>query len=352
MGQNEMKAGQHENSSPDDGIETVALFYDGFEAKARDHRLGRTYSLAYGSARYAYRTLRKRQPFTGYYTAFLNLRRSLGAIGIETRVNDFAFARRHPDRPIGISGYPSVFDRVQLPNPAVFGPGFVPPPDQIQHTIDRNNLCVVTLPSEWPCQIWRTHLGERVQPFFVGIDLKEWPDRSTEPKNVDVIVYDKIRWNYAAREKDLLSPVFTHLARNNLSSIHLRYGHHHLAAFRAALSSARSLVFLCEHETQGLAYQEALASGVPVLAWDDGKLIDPNQTKWAPDGLVVSSVPYFDHRCGARFRTGEFPKAFDEFWTNLPGYRPRDYVAEALSLEASGRRYLSLLKQAMVTSAV
>ncbi|MCV6585600.1 MAG: hypothetical protein OIF47_08700 [Marinibacterium sp.] len=324
----------------------ISLFYHGFEAKALDRPFGRAISWGHGTARYLYRTARRRQPYTGYYTAFRNLKRSLETQGVTVRVNDFAHARRHPDRPIGISGYPGVFDQVRLPNPAVFGPGFVPPPDQIEAVVARNNLRVVTLPSEWPCEIWRPVLGDAVHPLFVGIDLAAWPDRSQDSKPIDVILYDKIRWNRDARQADLLHPVEAELRRRGLRCVTLRYGHHHLAAFRDALSKARALIFLCEHETQGLAYQEAMASGVPVLAWDEGALIDPHQSKWAPEGLVVSSVPYFDARCGERFRIADFPDRFDEFWARLPEYRPRDYVADALSLEACGKRYLSLLSRA------
>jgi glycosyltransferase involved in cell wall biosynthesis len=36
------------------------------------------------------------------------------------------------------------------------------------------------------------------------------------------------------------------------------------------------MVFLCEHETQGFAYQQALSCGVPIIAWDRGGLLqDP-----------------------------------------------------------------------------
>jgi len=36
----------------------------------------------------------------------------------------------------------------------------------------------------------------------------------------------------------------------------------------AALSRGRSMLFLCEHETQGLAYQQAIAAGLTILDWD------------------------------------------------------------------------------------
>ncbi|MEQ1895767.1 MAG: hypothetical protein ABL971_00105 [Vicinamibacterales bacterium] len=62
------------------------------------------------------------------------------------------------------------------------------------------------------------------------------------------------------------------------------------------------MIFLCEHETQGIAYQQALSSGVPLLAWDrSGNWKDPSyypeQVRFEP----VSSVPYWDERCGMKF---------------------------------------------------
>jgi hypothetical protein len=50
----------------------------------------------------------------------------------------------------------------------------------------------------------------------------------------------------------------------------VRYKFHDHYSYRRLLQRSRALVFLCEHETQAIAYQEALASNVPVLAWDNG----------------------------------------------------------------------------------
>jgi glycosyltransferase involved in cell wall biosynthesis len=101
------------------------------------------------------------------------------------------------------------------------------------------------------------------------------------------------------------------------------------------------MLFLCEHETQGIACQEAMASNVPVLAWDEGVLVDPMFRKFAPDDFRVTSVPYFDDRCGERFTLPNFEIAFSKFWNNLDGYSPRQYVLERLSLEKCAQAYLA-----------
>ncbi|MCU0906121.1 MAG: hypothetical protein MUF73_01460 [Rhodobacteraceae bacterium] len=105
------------------------------------------------------------------------------------------------------------------------------------------------------------------------------------------------------------------------------------------------MVFLCEHETQGLAYQEAMASGLPVFAWDEGVLVDPQERRFAPPGLVVSSVPYFDARCGLTFTEADLEARLDAFCQSRAGYDPRAYVADVLSPARSAARYLELLER-------
>ena len=324
--------------------DTIALFYDGYEKRAAEQPLDRLRNEARGMMRQAYRRFKNLQPYTGFYTAFLNLKRSLEADGINVRVNDFAYARANPTMPIGLTGFDTVYDKGRLPNPAMFGPGQVPDPEDVLKVVEACNLEIVTQPCEWYCQLWRPVLGDRVKPMFVGIDTEAWPDQSGLEKSVDVILYDKIRWFRKDRVPELLEPLKAHLDARGLSYVVLRYGEHHLSQFRQACAQARCMVFICEHETQGLAYQEAMSAGVPILAWDEGQLAAPRDREQAPDGLVVSSVPYFDERCGMRAKAADLLASFDPFYDALPTYRPRDYVLENLSLAAGARRYLELFQ--------
>ena len=100
------------------------------------------------------------------------------------------------------------------------------------------------------------------------------------------------------------------------------------------------MIFLCEHETQGLAYQEALACNVPVLAWDNGYWLDPLWRRLSPDAVPASSVPYFSEQCGERFRDiCEFTTALERFLKRLPTLEPREYVVTHLSMVESARIY-------------
>ena len=325
----------------------VDLFYHGYEEKALDRPFGRLQSRLHLTARTAYRGLRRKQLYTGFYTAFRNLRQGLEQLGCDVHVNDFAHARRNPGQVIGIAGFPEVYDRVRLPNPAVFGPGYVPRPAELEAMTAHLNIRIFTQPSEWYCQIWRGQLGDRVQPMFVPIIVEDWPDLSAERKTHDVVIYDKIRWHRDEMVPRLLHRVQDHLRLRGLSSVVLRYGDHQVADFKAALRAARSMVFLCEHETQGLAYQEAMASGIPVFAWNEGILVDSVESRLAPKGLFAPSVPYFDDRCGMTFTEATLEPSFDRFWASLPEFDPRSYVIEELNAKRSARAYLDLLDLAV-----
>lgn len=104
---------------------------------------------------------------------------------------------------------------------------------------------------------------------------------------------------------------------------------------------------MCEHETQGAAYQQILASGTPILAWDRGGYWQdpsyyPNKVKFEP----VSSVPYWDNRCGLKFTNiNEFAEKLDAFLKMISVFKPRDFILENLTLEICAEKYLAIYKQ-------
>src|SRR5205823_11483062 len=136
---------------------------------------------------------------------------------------------------------------------------------------------------------------------------------------VDVLLYDKVRWKHDEYERTLLDPIRKELEHRGLHFREIRYSYYREEEFHKLLSEARAMIFLCEHETQGIAYQQALSAGVPILAWDrSGYWRDPaffpDRVKFAP----VSSVPYWDERCGLKFGdVSEFGFKLDEFLDRL-----------------------------------
>ena len=62
----------------------------------------------------------------------------------------------------------------------------------------------------------------------------------------------------------------------------------------------------------------------------------------------VSSVPYWDERCGVKFADGEdLEAAFDQFWRGVEAgsYAPRQMVLERFTLEKCARDYLAFADQ-------
>lgn len=324
----------------------VILFYDGYERRLASSFSGRIQAHAWRMARYSWRTLRGKQARTGFYTAFLSLVLSLRKAGYEVRVNDLAYAIKHPAHPIGVAGYPSILeklDRLNLPNPRIFGPGDFGPPDGVKGVSEDSRYKILTHPSQWFVDLYRPYCDPaKLAVMFVGIDTARWPSVRGHVKSNDVLIYDKIRWHRDVQVPAVLERVRRRLDQLGLSHTTLRYGAHNVAHFRAGLKASRTMIFLCEHETQGLAYQEALASDVPVLAWDERQFIDPGLAKFASGGLDVSSVPYFDERCGGRFRIDQFEARFDSFWEQRDAFQPRAYVVETLSLETAAAKYMEL----------
>lgn len=111
-----------------------------------------------------------------------------------------------------------------------------------------------------------------------------------------------------------------------------------------ALCASRSLAFFCHSETQGHAYQEAMAMNIPVFAWDEGVWLDPRAKEVSPDKPVpATSVPHFDDRCGVRANMLE---AWGRFWPAHAQFTPRIFVTETLTLKRSAELYLDAYRAA------
>src|SRR5262249_9894876 len=149
------------------------------------------------------------------------------------------------------------------------------------------------------------------------IDTDLWHPLDAQKKVYDVLLYDKVRWHHDTFESSLIEPIRAVLRNEGRSFIEIRYGFYREEDFRSALLQCRTMIFLCEHETQGIAYQQALSCGVPILAWDRGGPWQdpeyfPNKVNFGP----VTSVPYWDERCGRRFADAtNFAEQWVRFWT-------------------------------------
>jgi glycosyltransferase involved in cell wall biosynthesis len=293
------------------------------------------------------RFLRGPQRVGGQMRVFLNLCAGLERIGVEYRVNDYRYARAHCDEVVGIIGKPWVLDKYPWRNPIVFGAAVFSHPTDDPTLFERLPVRRLLVPGEWMRRMCEPYFGNRVHAWPVGIDTDTWKPSPDAAKDVDVLFYDKVRWDHAQYQTTLLDPIANTLKRRGLRVETLRYGFYEEDDFLRLLGRSRSMLFLCEHETQGIAYQQALSAGVPILAWDRGGFWQdpsyyPDRVRFEP----VSSVPYWDARCGTTFRDEqEFREVFDQFWSDVSrhAFDPRGYILEHLTLEKSARAYVAHL---------
>ncbi len=280
----------------------------------------------------------------GQEIVFLNLRAGLDRLGVPYRVNDYRWARHNPNAPVGIIGKPFVLDRLEWRNPILFGASVMSHPDVDPGLLARRPIQRILVPGEWMRQMCEPRWGDRVRTWPVGIDTDLWQPAEHASPRWDFLLYDKVRWEHDRYERELLGPIRDRLRSAGLSFTEIRYGRYREEDYRALLPQCRALLFLCEHETQGLAYQQALSSGVPILAWNRGGFWQdpefyPHRVQFRP----VSSVPYWDPRCG-EFFTGmdTFSAALARFQDQLAAgaYAPRDYILDNLTLEKGAQGYL------------
>jgi len=286
----------------------------------------------------------KRRP-GGQERVFLDLMAGLDRLKAPYRVNDYRHARRHPEELCCVLGKRQVLDDEPWRNPLLVGPCIHDHPIDDPALFTRRRVRRILVPGPWMRRMCEPYWGNVVHDWPVGIDTDRWAPAANAPKSVDFILYNKIRWDHAHREATLLQPIRAELARRGLSCVEMKYGSYAPPDFQRNLARARAMIFVCEHETQGLAYQQALASGVPLLAWDHGgEWLDPNYHPQRVRFGPISSVPYWDGRCGEKFATAaEFPSSLERFAARQrsDGFAPRQYILDHLTLEKCAAAFVA-----------
>ncbi|MGY3355695.1 hypothetical protein ACVWZK_002358 [Bradyrhizobium sp. GM0.4] len=165
-----------------------------------------------------------------------------------------------------------------------------------------------------------------------------------------------MHWDRDRYAAELIEPVRARLTREGRSFAELRYGSYKEEDYRAALAQSRAMIFLCQNESQGIAYQQALSCGVPVLAWDPGgPWRDPDYYPHRVQFAPVSSVPYWDDRCGAKFvDIAGFEAGWDDFWAGCAAdtFDPRGFVLDNLTLEQRALQYYEIARSIVRQQAV
>lgn len=289
---------------------------------------------------------------SGIDKVFLNLRAGLDRLGVPYVVNK-PFSRLGSSDMVGVLGRGRhCLDGYRQSNPIVAGVALMTHPSEWPTLCEDYPVVRYLQHSAWATDVYRPYFGDRCTIWPVGIDTDAWRPAPDAAKTTDFLVYVKFLWDREEKERTLLTPILDALRRRGLRHRLIRYGAYAPDDYAAALRESRAMIFLSEHESQGLAYQEALASGLPILAWDQGQCLDPNRFAWGQPHIPATSVPYWSEQCGVVFGdAARLDAALDEFLRAQASglFAPREFVLSRLTLERCAADYLKIVTAAQAS---
>jgi hypothetical protein len=287
----------------------------------------------------------KGKKISGVEKVFINLCHSFDVLNVKYIIN-LPFDKILPSDHLVVLGGPNVLEGYNKPNKIVAGIALMTHPSEWPNLCEQYPIAKYLQHSKWAKNIYVPYYGTEVcDTWFAGIETEKWIPVQ-QKKTIDVLIYNKIRWEQDHYNEVLKNPIIKMLEEKGLSYQEIIYGQYKESDYHTLLMNCKTMIFLCEHESQGFACCEALSMDVPVLAWDQGFCLDPNRFKWNDPIMPATSVPFFDDRCGEKFvDIEEFKEKLPLFLSKFAQekYSPRQYVLENLSLAKSGERMLDII---------
>ncbi len=286
---------------------------------------------------------------SGVKKVFLNLCKGFDELGVSYDVN-LPFSKVKTDEPVVALGDGRfALDGYTLKNPVIAGIGLMTHPTNWPNICEEYPIAKYLQHSTWANNVYVPYFGADICNLWpAGIETDNWaPVKETE-KTIDFLVYNKIRWDKDALNDQLKQPILKKITERGLTYREIVYGQYQEEEYFNLLRQSKAMIFLCEHESQGFACCEALSMNVPVFAWDQGFCLDPTRFEWNDAVIPATSVPFFDERCGLRFKDlMEFETQFATFWNNVENavYNPRAYITENLTLKKSAQIMLDLINK-------
>ena len=213
----------------------------------------------------------------------------------------------------------------------IVGPNLFIDPPNIPKDLDLSKVIYIQ-PSKQVKESWLMQGYDKspIEVLPTGIDTNNFKP-SKELKDI-VLVYIKNR-----KDEDV-SKIIKCLDEKNIKYEILKYGKYKENVYSALLAKSKYLIWCGVFESQGIALEEALSSGVPVLVIDNYEIQGikmPNAT----------TIPYFDERCGMIIKDfNELPSAIISMEAEYGNFKPREYILENLSLEKQAKDFLRLFK--------
>ena len=204
--------------------------------------------------------------------------------------------------------------------------------------------CVYNTLSEWNRHVHLEMADSLIMPigqFPFAVDTDRFTSTSTY-KPLDCVVYIKLR------SKQLVEYTINLLKEKNMSFTAFTYGSYNEQDYINALQSAKFMLTIDRHESQGFALCEAMSCDVPLLVVDCTTMYDemvdgytPIYQEHHPKKLIATSVPYWSNECGIKItEQSEISSAIDTMMTTYRSFTPRQYIIKTLSNEVCMQRIL------------
>ena len=198
---------------------------------------------------------------------------------------------------------------------------------------NQNYYKKIIAPSEWV-------KNKFITKFNLPEDkLAVWPVGIEEFNNIREPNYDCLIY-FKRRDQSELDAVKKFLVSNGLSYRMVEYGTYGEDGFKQLVNSAKFCFLINGTESQGIAVQEIMSMGVPIIAWDIKEWLDQGEAYRVP----ATSIPYWDERCGeVFFNIDDLEVTFSKFYATLDQYDPKAFIKDNLSFECSVKTLLDIL---------
>jgi glycosyltransferase involved in cell wall biosynthesis len=232
----------------------------------------------------------------------------------------------------------------------LYGPQFFVFPEDFNHpihkyTYDPTRFFYNSL-SSWVLDIHKRFAPDLTLTFVTcpfGIDMDSIKEVLPVEKRTKVMVYFK------HRHPDTLNTVLNLLKEKNVEYYLFKYGSYQDKDFKEKLQDTKFVIWIGSHESQGFAFQETLASNVPILLWDVKSMYDEYNNGWVYDrykssgkSLAATTANVWSETCGIKFyEASELSNAYNEMNSKLDTFSPRKLIEENVSLEAT---FINLIK--------
>ena len=199
---------------------------------------------------------------------------------------------------------------------------------------NQNYYKKIIAPSEWV-------KNKFITKFNLPEDkLAVWPVGIEEFNNIREPNYDCLIY-FKRRDQSQLDAVKNFLVNNGLSYRMVEYGTYGEDGFKQLVNSAKFCFLINGTESQGIAVQEIMSMGVPIIAWDIKEWLDQGEAYRVP----ATSIPYWDERCGeVFFNIEDLEVTFSKFYATLDQYDPKAFIKDNLSFKCSVKTLLDILR--------